>query len=181
MRGRNKFHAEGIRFSNIHILDAMEQIVTRHIRFYQSDFYNYDISTIKNAVDKTMIAGRRFLWLPRRCGTYLFYGIDVITRIPQRKAFNYYFEQHNDTLLFTIEVGCGNSDPDSITGDLFALDYGDEYQRMQQYTFSSDGDDIDNKLYEAIQRANRRRMMAYPEGDLALFLKDIDIKSTGVA
>ena len=173
MSRKTKTSMEGIRFSNIDILDAMEQIVTRHVQFYQSDFYDYDISTIKNTVGKTMIADRRFLWLPRRCGTYLFYEIDVITRIPQRKAFNYYFEQHSNTLLFAIEVDGGNTDPDSITGDLFALDYGEEYQRMQQYTFASDGDEIDNRLYEAIQWANHRRMMEYPEGDLASFLEDM--------
>ena len=107
MSRKTKTSMEGIRFSNIDILDAMEQIVTRHVQFYQSDFYDYDISTIKNTVGKTMIADRRFLWLPRRCGTYLFYEIDVITRIPQRKAFNYYFEQHSNTLLFAIEVDGG--------------------------------------------------------------------------
>ena len=173
MSRKTKTSTEGIRFSNVHILDAMEQIVTRHVRFYQSDFYDYDISTIKNTIGKKMIADRRFLWLPRRCGTYLFYEIDVITRIPQRKAFNYYYEQHSDTLLFAIEVGCGNTDPDRITGDLFALDYGEEYQRMHQYSFASDGDDIDNRLYEAIQWANHRRMVAYPEGDLMLFLENM--------
>ena len=158
-----------------------QQIVTRHVQFYQSDFYDYDISTIKNTVGKTMIADRRFLWLPRRCGTYLFHEIDVMTRIPQRKAFNYYYEQHSNTLLFAIEVRCGNREPDNITGDLFALDYGYEYQKMQEYTFSSDGYDTDRDLYEAIQWANHRRMVVYPEGDLVSFMQDIDMKSTGVA
>ena len=174
MSRKTKTSMEGIRFSNIDILDAMEQIVTRHVQFYQSDFYDYDISTIKNTVGKTMIADRRFLWLPRRCGTYLFYEIDVITRIPQRKAFNYYFEQHSNTLLFAMEVDGGNMEPDNITGDLFALDYGYEYQKMQEFTFSSDGYDADRNLYEAIQWNNHRRMLSeYPEGDLAFFLQDI--------
>ena len=170
-----------LRFSNINILEAMEHLVESYVICFKSDFYDYDVHTIQDVLGKTKIADRRFLWLPRRCGTYLFFEIDVITRIPQRKAFNYYYEQHNDTLLFAIEVGCSNTDPDSITGDLLALNYGEEYQLMQQYTFASDGDDIDNRLYEAIQWANHRRMMAYQEGDLTLFLEDIDMKSTGVA
>ena len=172
MSRNDKIISEGIRFSNIDILDAMEQIASRYIHLYQSDFYNHDISTLKNTVGATMIADRRFLWLPRGCGTYLFYEIDVISRIPQRKTFNYCYEQHNDTLLFAIEIRCGNTDSDNITGDLFTLDYGDEHQRMQKYIFSSDGDDTDRKLYEAIQWDNHRRMLAYPEGDLTSFLED---------
>ena len=180
MKRKNNLPA-GCRFINVNILEAMEQIVSKYVHFYQTDFYDYDVLTIKNTVGANRIADRRFLWLPRHCGTYLFYEIDVMTRIPQRKAFNYYYEQHSNTLLFAIEVRCGNREPDNITGDLFALDYGYEYQKMQEFTFSSDGYDTDRDLYEAIQWANHRRMVVYPEGDLVSFMQDIDMKSTGVA
>ena len=168
-----------VKFANVNILEVMEAVVDRYVLYYRTDFYDYDIQTIRGTAGKTKIADRRFLWLPRPCGTYLFSEIDVMTRIPERKAFDYYFESRDDTLLFGIEARCGSPSP--VRGDVFVLDYGDEYQRMKELSFRALGAGPDRNFYEAAQWAGHRRMAAFPDGDLAGFLGTLPPQHRGAA
>ena len=149
---------EKVRFSGENVLDVMTDLVEKHVLFYKSDYYEHDIHTIQNTVGKSRIADRRFLWLLRRYGTRLFREIDVITRIPERKSFEYYHEYCHDILLFGIETRIGNKDVSHIFGDIFFLDYSEEYLKMKELSFASDGKDVDKSFYAAVQW-HRHQMM----------------------
>ena len=166
-----------LRFSNINILEAMEHLVENYVICFKSDFYDHDVHTIQDVLGKTKITDRRFLWLRRRYGTYLFTEIDVITRIPERRAFEYFYEFCDDTLLFAIEAHCRNKDIDAILGDLFLLDYGEEYFKMKEIIFTSDGKDADKSLYEAMQWNRHLEHLAYPDTEFTDLLQMLETQT----
>lgn len=47
------------------LLSKMENIVKRYVKHYKSDFYDYDLDTLKSENEK------KYIWIVRECGTFL--------------------------------------------------------------------------------------------------------------
>lgn len=167
---------EDMRFMNIDIPDAMERIVSAVVVYYQSDYYDYDAHTIRAAMQKPAIEDRRFIWLPRRCGTWLFRERDVMTGVAERHTFNFYYENYDDggAVPFCLELYPDNTDPEHAWGDLFALDYGKEYGWLRNYTLMADKPPwMADSVARAIQMVSQARMRKFPEGNLDDYIQGL--------
>ena len=60
---------KNIKFSNINILEFMNQVVKKHTRHYQSDF-EIDREILQEAAQRRERQDMTFVWLCRTCGTW---------------------------------------------------------------------------------------------------------------
>ncbi len=97
-------------YSTEDLIKHMERIVKRDVKHYQSDFYDYDVDTIKRNKEPE----RRFfyMWVVRDCGTHLLpiggadadtvkKGCDYLDAVrdcfAERKEYYLQYNPHSDT------------------------------------------------------------------------------------
>lgn len=115
--------SNNMKFVNVDILAAMEQIVNIHTEHYQSDFFEVDVPMLREASEKKERQDRTFLWLCRTHGTWLLNERNTFIRTTfEYNTFTFYAENHiNGILAYAVEItGC---DGDKVLGNLYALDY----------------------------------------------------------
>ena len=74
---------------NNSIIKTMADIVEKKVKNYKTDFYNYDVDTLKNNIDENS----QYLWVIRENGTNLFY-------IPICRVTDDFYEYVNTTIDF---------------------------------------------------------------------------------
>lgn len=122
---------KGTKFINTDILKVMKGIVDSHVKYYQSDF-SIDIELIKEAASKKERTERIFVWLCRESGTWLLKEKNIfINGTRENNTFRFYAEQTSDNILaFVVEVTALNGD--TVTGNLYALDYKLYYEHVKK-------------------------------------------------
>lgn len=117
------------KFVNTDILKAMRTIVDSHVKYYQSDF-DIDTKSIRKAALKPERTDRTFVWLCRTHGTWCLLEKNVfINGTGENSTFRFYAEQTRDVILcFIVEVT--GLYGDTVTGNLYALDYKKYYEHV---------------------------------------------------
>ena len=59
-----------MRLTTEQLLEKMESIVKKTVKHYQSDFYDYDVSFVRNFDSEKYDS---FYWIVRECGTHFFH------------------------------------------------------------------------------------------------------------
>lgn len=159
---------KGTKFINTDILKVMKGIVDSHVKYYQSDF-DIDTELIKEAALKKERTDRIFVWLCRESGTWLLKEKNVfINGTRENNTFRFYAEQTSDNILaFVVEVV--GIDGDTITGNLYALDYKLYYEHVKKAAVQAGNIII---TYERGQRTipPSQHFGAYPDYELGAFV-----------
>lgn len=118
------------KFSNVDVLQFMEQIVQKHMQCYQSDF-EIDKEILKEAAGNKEQQDRTFIWLCRTHGTWCLHERDVfIKNTREYNTFTFYMEQTSEPVLaFVVEV-TGVCD-DTVYGNLYAVNYEAFYKHVK--------------------------------------------------
>lgn len=159
---------KGTKFINTDILKVMKGIVDSHVKYYQSDF-DIDTELIKEAALKKERTDRIFVWLCRESGTWLLKEKNIfINGTRENNTFRFYAEQTSDNILaFAVEVV--GIDGDTITGNLYALDYKLYYEHVKKAAVQTGNIII---TYEHGQRTlpPSQHFGAYPDYELGAFV-----------
>lgn len=118
---------------DIDILSVMKSIVNSYVRYYQSDF-DIDTESIKEAAMKPERTDRIFVWLCRESGTCLLKEKNVfIQDTRENYTFRFYKEQTRDIIqAFIVEIATFDRDTDTVTGNLYAIDYRKYYEHVKE-------------------------------------------------
>lgn len=156
------------KYMNTDILSIMKGIVDRSVRYYQSDF-DIDTELIKEAALKKERTERIFVWLCRKCGTWILKEKNIFIKgTRENNTFCFYAEQTSDNILaFVVEVTV--LDGNTVTGNLYALDYKLYYEHVKKAAVQAGSIII---TYENGQRTipHEQHFGAYPDYELGAFV-----------
>ena len=86
-----------MKYNNINELDqAIERAVKRTVKFYYTDWKNYDRPTYMGYKGATERTKKHILLALRESGSYIFSDWDFEDRKTPGEIINYYLEQHPD-------------------------------------------------------------------------------------
>lgn len=111
-----------VKFSNVDILFFMNEVVQKHMKYYQSDF-EIDKEILLEAAEKQEQQDKMFVWLCRECGTWCLQERDVFLKDTREyNTLKFYREQTKEPILaFIIEVISATAI--SVIGNVYALNY----------------------------------------------------------
>lgn len=136
-------------FKDVDIISALRKIVNNNNLFYKSDF-EYDADTLKAAGE-----GKRFLWMSRNSGTWLF--DERAVHIKNTEAYNtwqYYTDtQYYGVKAFAVEVK--ENEGGRPVGDIYKLHYNKDRERIARNSFVARTVDITFKPTAWHERATR--------------------------
>ena len=128
-----KRQLKGLRFNGIDLIASMELIVLSHMDCYQSDFYEHDILTLERAMESTDPADRSFIWLCRKCGTWLLSEKDTLIKPSHAYITLCFYEEQgmsDEILAFAVDVTyMKNGRP---IGNLSLMDYRSYCQHVRE-------------------------------------------------
>ena len=121
------------KFENVDVTASLEAIMKQNTGFYQSDF-DIDKQIIAEKAASPRKEDKTLLWFCRPSGTHCFRERDVFIRdTAPNNTWRFYKEQTSDPILaYAVEL-TGVKDG-KITGNLYALDYGKQYERVKDNT-----------------------------------------------
>lgn len=126
-----------VKFSNVDILEFMGKVVEKHTQYYQSDF-QIDEEILRKAAVSGKQQDKTFVWLCRTHGTWCLLERNVFLKgTRENSTFSFYMEQTREPVLaFVVEI---TSDvQNSITGNVYALDYAEYYKHVQSVSFNAE-------------------------------------------
>lgn len=121
------------KFENVDVTASLEAILKQNTGFYQSDF-DIDKQIIAEKAASPRKEDKTLLWFCRPSGTHCFRERDVFIRdTAPNNTWRFYKEQTSDPILaYAVEL-TGVKDG-KITGNLYELDYGKQYERVKDNT-----------------------------------------------
>lgn len=121
------------KFENVDVTASLEAIMKQNTGFYQSDF-DIDKQIIAEKAASPRKEDKTLLWFCRPSGTHCFRERDVFIRdTAPNNTWRFYKEQTSDPILaYAVEL-TGVKDG-KITGNLYELDYGKQYERVKDNT-----------------------------------------------
>lgn len=121
------------KFENVNVTASLEAIMKQNTGFYQSDF-DIDKQIIAEKAASPRKEDKTLLWFCRPSGTHCFRERDVFIRdTAPNNTWRFYKEQTSDPILaYAVEL-TGVKDG-KITGNLYELDYGKQYERVKDNT-----------------------------------------------
>lgn len=122
-----------LKFENVDVTASLEAILKQNTGFYQSDF-DIDKQIIAEKAASPRKEDKTLLWFCRPSGTHCFRERDVFIRdTAPNNTWRFYKEQTSDPILaYAVEL-TGVKDG-KITGNLYELDYGKQYERVKDNT-----------------------------------------------
>ena len=172
---------------SINILRTLQAVLLENTTSYQSDF-EFDVTTLLEAVDKPKKEDRTFYWLSRPCGTWCLKEKEVFLK--GSGAYNiwtHYDAEHESFRAFRVVVE--KKDGNKLIGEVIPFDYGESVQRIQKaalpYVYISgefgDGTTFSKMLYTEyasddflrvrVHRGGLKRCELYPENEDELKLR----------
>lgn len=122
--------SNNMKFVNVDILAAMEQIVNIHTEHYQSDFFEVDVPMLREASEKKERQDKTFLWLCRTMGTWLLKERNIFLKdTRESNTFRFYQEQTSEPIIaLAVEIYglIGNR----VIGNLYPIDYESHYRHV---------------------------------------------------
>lgn len=121
------------KFEDVDVTASLEAIMKQNTGFYQSDF-DIDKQIIAEKAASPRKEDKTLLWFCRPSGTHCFRERDVFIRdTAPNNTWRFYKEQTSDPILaYAVEL-TGVKDG-KITGNLYELDYGKQYERVKDNT-----------------------------------------------
>ena len=121
------------KFENVDVTASLEAILKQNTGFYQSDF-DIDKQIIAEKAASPRKEDKTLLWFCRPSGTHCFRERDVFIKdTAPNNTWRFYKEQTSDPILaYAVEL-TGVKDG-KITGNLYELDYGKQYERVKDNT-----------------------------------------------
>lgn len=120
--------ASGTVRKQIDVLAFLSSVVQENTAFYRSDF-NYDISTLRNAVMEKNVADRSFYWMSRRSGTWCLKEREVYLRNTGAFSIWTHYANEADPIRAYRVVITGHRN-ETVIGDVYELDYEQQVQRV---------------------------------------------------
>ena len=82
------------------LINKMHRIVERFMKFYKSDFTDFDLKRIEQN------SKSKFVWMVRECGTLLFYKKNLYCNLD---SINFYLNEYGTKRLKFYELDLGNN------------------------------------------------------------------------
>lgn len=122
-----------LKFDNVDVTASLEAIMKQNTGFYQSDF-DIDKQIIAEKAASPRKEDKTLLWFCRQSGTHCFRERDVFIKdTAPNNTWRFYKEQTSDPILaYAVEL-IGVKDG-KITGNLYELDYAQQYERIKENT-----------------------------------------------
>lgn len=122
-----------LKFENVDVTASLEAIMKQNTGFYQSDF-DIDKQIIAEKAASPRKEDKTLLWFCRPSGTHCFRERDVFIKdTAPNNTWRFYKEQTSDPILaYAVEL-TGVKDG-KITGNLYELDYAQQYERVKDNT-----------------------------------------------
>lgn len=149
---------------NADVIRTLEKILKANTENYQTDFA-HDKKALRKAAkalsyandDSLTDSGRNYLWMSRRCGTWLFREEDVLLKQScAYQTWNYYSEMELSEHPVAVSIYLKGIRDNKIIGDIYTVDYVNYCKHLkQEWAVDSNFAEITYKKGSIIPESNR--------------------------